>query len=53
MCIFGKGPLSITLRGVTNNELDPSVDIVKEIMLPFLSKFGVEGAILKINKRGL
>ena len=50
VCIFGKVPLSLTLRGVTNNELDPSIDSIKEILLPFLSKFGVEEASLKVNK---
>ena len=53
ICLFGKVPLTLTLRGVTNNEIDPSIDSIKEVLLPFLSKFGVEGAYLKINKRGL
>ncbi|XP_043270964.1 probable RNA 3'-terminal phosphate cyclase-like protein [Venturia canescens] len=51
---FCKKPIDITLRGVTNNCLDPSVDRVKSAGIPVLKKFltidtDVE---LTIHKRG-
>lgn len=50
---FGKEPLHITLTGVTNDNRDPSVDVVRTVMLPLLQRFGVdEGIELKVNKRG-
>jgi len=53
VCIFGKVPLTLNLKGVTNNDLDVSVDTLKEVLIPFLSKFGVEDASIKILKRGI
>ncbi|KAK3924900.1 putative RNA 3'-terminal phosphate cyclase-like protein [Frankliniella fusca] len=52
---FCKKPLSIILRGVTNNEMDPSVDSVKLSAMPTLKKFLLvdDGMELKINKRGM
>lgn len=50
---FCKNPLSITLSGVTNNEQDTSVDLLRTVTMPLLRHFGiVEGALLKITKRG-
>ncbi|XP_052132587.1 RNA 3'-terminal phosphate cyclase-like protein, partial [Frankliniella occidentalis] len=52
---FCKKPLSIILRGVTNNETDPSVDSVKLSAMPTLKKFLIvdDGMEFKINKRGM
>ncbi|XP_054287364.1 probable RNA 3'-terminal phosphate cyclase-like protein [Macrosteles quadrilineatus] len=52
---FCKKALSITLRGVTNNEMDPSVDLFKAAALPILGKFLVISSdlTLVINKRGM
>jgi RNA 3'-terminal phosphate cyclase-like protein len=36
---FCKTPLNVTLTGVTNNQSDPSVDLVKASSLPALKRF--------------
>lgn len=52
---FCKTPINITLKGVTNNKIDPSIDMIKLSLLPVLEKFLVtdEGLSLKMVKRGL
>ncbi|NP_001089932.1 uncharacterized protein LOC735001 [Xenopus laevis] len=52
---FMKLPLKITLRGVTNDQVDPSVDTLKATAIPLMKKFGVDGEHfeLKIIKRGM
>jgi RNA 3'-terminal phosphate cyclase-like protein len=53
LSLFSKKALVITLTGITNDELDPSVDIIRTVSLNLLKKFGIEDAIeLKIKKRG-
>ncbi|KAJ3322482.1 rRNA-processing endoribonuclease [Boothiomyces sp. JEL0866] len=50
---FCKTPLSLTLNGITNDNIDVSVDSIRTVLLPQLQKFGVgDGIELKINKRG-
>jgi len=51
---FCKAPLDITLKGVTNDRTDPSVDMIKLSSLPVLKRFiGTdEGLELKIIRRG-
>lgn len=50
---FGKLPLHATLRGVTNDNVDASVDAFKATTLPLLKHFGIdEGLDFKIKKRG-
>eukprot|EP00039_Didymoeca_costata_P002120 m.57649 g.57649 ORF g.57649 m.57649 type:complete len:363 (-) comp11122_c1_seq3:162-1250(-) len=50
---FAKKPVHLILRGVTNLEIDPSVDIIRTVTLPLLRRFGLEdGLELKISKRG-
>lgn len=51
---FFKIPLKLTLRGVTNNQTDPSVDLLRCSSIPVLKKFLLvdDGLVLKINKRG-
>ncbi|KAJ8915742.1 hypothetical protein NQ315_004554 [Exocentrus adspersus] len=53
--LFCKQPLVATLRGVTSNPIDPSVDLMKTSMLQTLKKFILddEGLELKILKRGV
>ncbi|KAG5896060.1 hypothetical protein JTB14_011055 [Gonioctena quinquepunctata] len=53
--LFCKQPLKATLRGVSSNNIDPSVDGIKSSMLQTLRKFILddEGLDLKINKRGM
>ena len=50
---FGKEALTLTLTGVTNDNLDPSVDLCRAVLLPNLQRFGVEdGLDLRITRRG-
>ena len=50
---FGKQPLSVTLRGVTNATGDVGVDVLRTVTLPMLRHFGLsEGLSLQVNKRG-
>ncbi|XP_046842177.1 RNA 3'-terminal phosphate cyclase-like protein [Xenia sp. Carnegie-2017] len=51
---FCKRPLQLTLRGVTNDGEDPSVDIIKTVTIPLMKRFLLddEGLDLKIVKRG-
>ncbi|CAN8252536.1 unnamed protein product [Cochlearia groenlandica] len=53
--LFGKKPLSIRLKGITNDPKDPSVDTVRSTTLQILKRFGVplEGLDLKIEARGV
>ncbi|KAK9709162.1 RNA 3prime-terminal phosphate cyclase [Popillia japonica] len=53
--IFCKIPLKATLRGVTNNLIDPSVDHIKTSIIPVLKRFLIddEGIDLKVTKRGM
>lgn len=52
---FMKNPLKITLRGVTNDQIDPSVDTLKATAIPLLKKCGIDGEHfeLKVVRRGM
>jgi len=52
---FCKKALHVTLRGVTNNQSDPSVDAFISGAIPVLKRFLVvdDGLELKITKRGM
>ncbi|KAK3876860.1 hypothetical protein Pcinc_018390 [Petrolisthes cinctipes] len=52
---FCKNSLDITLKGVTNNKIDPSVDMIRYSLMPVMKKFLVtdEGLNLKMTRRGL
>eukprot|EP00899_Mesostigma_viride_P007212 jgi/Mesvir1/16492/Mv10046-RA.1 len=54
LALFGKKPLSITLHGITNDDIDPCIDTFRTATLPQLRHFGVdtEGLELKVIKRG-
>jgi RNA 3'-terminal phosphate cyclase-like protein len=50
---FGKYPLELEIKGVTNDNIDTSVDCIRTVLLPQLSRFGVEENMeLRILKRG-
>ncbi|XP_061356892.1 probable RNA 3'-terminal phosphate cyclase-like protein [Gastrolobium bilobum] len=53
--LFAKQPLTISLKGITNDFKDPSVDAFKSTALPILKRFGVpsEGLDIKVVSRGL
>lgn len=44
-----KHTLRIVLCGVTNNQLDPLVDILRAIALPLLKQFGIDGESLALK----
>uniref|UniRef100_H3A6A2 RNA 3'-terminal phosphate cyclase-like protein n=1 Tax=Latimeria chalumnae TaxID=7897 RepID=H3A6A2_LATCH len=52
---FMKHPLKAILRGVTNDQVDPSVDTLKATAIPLMKKFGIDGGEfeLKIVRRGM
>eukprot|EP00127_Corallochytrium_limacisporum_P002491 Clim_evm48s128 gene=Clim_evmTU48s128 len=51
--VFAKKFTSLTLRGVTNNEEDPSVDLLRTVTLQTLKDWGIDEAItFKIVRRG-
>ncbi|XP_028830505.1 RNA 3'-terminal phosphate cyclase-like protein [Denticeps clupeoides] len=52
---FMKNPLRALLKGVTNDQKDPSVDLLKATAIPLMKKFGIDGDGLeiKITKRGM
>ncbi|KAG6918142.1 hypothetical protein DXG01_016331 [Tephrocybe rancida] len=50
---FSKTPLQLTLRGITTDENDLSVDLLRTVTLPHLQLFGIsDGLELRIKKRG-
>ena len=50
---FGKQPLSIRLKGITNEETSLCVDYLRTVTLPLLKHFGIsEGLELRVLKRG-
>jgi len=49
---FVKNPISITFTGVTNHPSDISVEVLRTVTIPILSKFGVEMQ-LKTQKKGM
>ncbi|KZT26405.1 18S rRNA biogenesis protein [Neolentinus lepideus HHB14362 ss-1] len=50
---FAKSPFQLTLRGITTDDRDLSVDLIRTVTLPHLQLFGVsDGLELRIKKRG-
>ncbi|RKP04120.1 hypothetical protein CXG81DRAFT_8650 [Caulochytrium protostelioides] len=50
---FGKKPMHVKLTGITNDNVDPTVDTLRAVILPQMQWFGVEDDLeLKILKRG-
>ncbi|KAN0141002.1 RNA 3'-terminal phosphate cyclase/enolpyruvate transferase [Lactarius tabidus] len=50
---FSKKPLSLTLRGITSDDNDLSVDLIRTVTLLHLEPFGISNGLeLKIKKRG-
>ena len=46
---FCKDPLHLTLTGVTNHQLDPSPDMIKQSCLPVLKRFILDDTNLEIS----
>lgn len=51
LLVFAKENTHIMLTGITNDALDTSVDVLRNVTLPLLKNFGIS-AELKIKKRG-
>ncbi|XP_063919917.1 probable RNA 3'-terminal phosphate cyclase-like protein isoform X2 [Zophobas morio] len=53
--LFCKQPLNATLHGVTNNNIDPSADLIKTSMIRAVKNFVLddEGLEIKVTKRGM
>ncbi|KAJ3046887.1 rRNA-processing endoribonuclease [Rhizophlyctis rosea] len=50
---FAKTPMMLTMTGVTNDNVDVSIDTLRTVLLPQLKRYGIEDSIeLKISKRG-
>eukprot|EP00793_Prasinoderma_coloniale_P004163 PRCOL_00006339-RA len=53
LALFGKKELRATLKGVTNDDVDVSVDAVRMALLPLVRRFGVEERVeLEVRSRG-
>ncbi|KAL7835025.1 hypothetical protein SRHO_G00292720 [Serrasalmus rhombeus] len=52
---FMKNSLKAVLKGVTNDPIDPSVDLLKATAVPLMKMFGIngEGLEIKVVKRGI
>lgn len=51
---FGKSPLAVDLTGITNDDVDISVDLLRVVTMPLYEKFGLDfGATIKCKRRGL
>lgn len=49
---FAKNPTTITFRGITSDELDAGVDLIRTVYFPALAKLGIERSELRIVRRG-
>jgi RNA 3'-terminal phosphate cyclase-like protein len=53
LCPFAKKPINIQFKGITNDDTDLSVDLLRTVTLPSLKHFGLnEGLSLKVKRRG-
>lgn len=53
MLPFAKKPTALALSGITNDDVDLNVDLLRTVTLPTLAHFGFgEGLTLTIKKRG-
>lgn len=52
LAIFCKESVTLSLQGVTNDQTDMSVDVLKAVTLPILKNFGVEGVQFEVTSRG-
>jgi|MDTB01.1.fsa_nt_gb RNA 3'-terminal phosphate cyclase-like protein len=52
LAIFCKEMVQMSLQGVTHDQTDISVDVLRAVTLPLLKNFGIEGVQLQVNARG-
>ena len=52
LAIFAKAPLNVNMTGITNDDTDLSVDILRNVTFPLLKNFNLNGLSLEIKKRG-
>lgn len=53
IAIFCKNPVELLLTGITNDEVDLSMDTFTHVTLPLLKNFGLYNIQCKIKKRGM
>jgi RNA 3'-terminal phosphate cyclase-like protein len=46
---FAKDPVELTLNGITNDDTDLSVDLIRTVTLMNLKKFGIDNMDLKVD----
>ena len=50
---FAKNPVILTITGITNDNVDSSVDTLRTVLLPQLKLYGINDSLeLKISRRG-
>lgn len=42
---FSKNPFELTLIGITNDNVDPSIDCIRNVSIPLIRRFGVDGKV--------
>jgi RNA 3'-terminal phosphate cyclase-like protein len=52
LVVFAKVPVVLMLTGITNDALDLSVDILRNVTLPLMRNFGIEGMTVDVKRRG-
>lgn len=52
VAIFAKSPTNIHMSGITNDDTDMSVDILRNVTFPLLKNFNLSGLSLEVKKRG-
>ena len=52
LLLFAKEPVRGTWTGITHDNYDKSVDTIRDVVFPLLAHWGVEGASLRVTKRG-
>ena len=52
LAVFCKKSLELSLTGITNDSLDLSVDILRNVTIPLLMNFGIMNVTMKVKRRG-
>ncbi len=52
LVIFSKENVNIEFTGITNDPYDLSVDIIRGVTIPLISRFGIDGLTVEIKSRG-
>ena len=52
LVVFAKFPVILNMTGITNDALDISVDILRNVTFPLMRNFGIEGMAIDVKRRG-